>query len=326
MSSVSPLSTSPPPQIVLLGSPFWIFVSRVFPIVFIAIGTIGNLVVMTIFVAKKELRRSPNTTIMFVTSLIDIALLYTSLLWKWFTFLSYPGDAEVSGVFCKLRNWITTSLGLIESWYLLAVTLHRTWLVYRPLSSLGQSNTQRKSIIEVVCLMLIFFLISSHMLYGIEKGNQKNITRVFCFEKNSPYLPFYVTWVKIIPYITFIVPTFLLLILDISLLYRLGFFCCKFSAKYRRSNNNATRNVTLIFAINIVYLVTTTPILFFKILNSESFNWYIVCNLLLYIRNTFGFLTYFTNVPFRRTVLSMYHKRFGGRHTTNRVNSELTVA
>ncbi|XP_029647684.1 neuropeptide CCHamide-2 receptor-like [Octopus sinensis] len=305
---------------------------KVFPLVYVVIGTLGNLFVMIIFLRNKDLRRSPNTIIMFFTSLIDIVLLYVSLLWKWYSYSDYPNEKKVGAVLCKFRQWIAVSFGMMEPWFLIVVTFQRTWLIYRPLSSLGQTKSQRRSILQVVGFMIFILLLNSHLLYDSDKGNQMNIKRFICCDLNSPYLPIYIEWLKIQAVSTFILPTFLILILDVSLLYRLGFFCCASSAKYRRGNNNpnsvaasATRNLTLIFAINIVYLVTSIPTAIFSISGSQDLDFNIVCNILLYIRNTFGFLTYLTNSLFRKTVSSMFSKRFSvccRRNSNNTITPE----
>ena len=312
------------------GVTFW----KVFPVLFIVLGTIGNI--LSIFIlCRKNIRKSTCAFYLIVLAVSDLVVLYSGLLRQWINTTFHADIRQVSDGMCKFNTWLVYMSLDFSAWILVAVTAERVALVWFPHSA--KSKCTKRSAAWIIGSILLFLMgINGHILYGLHlvTTSVNGTTIDTCTFISDDYEYFFDNaW----PWI------------DFSIFCGLPFSCLLTGniliiTKVISSQRSTRRQISpqdpksqggsqkspvssmsiMLFTLNSVFLLCTTPVSIYLIGYSYwhrgataydkavlSFSWAFV-NFLMYLNNTFNFFLYcLSGTRFRNEVKCVFLKMIG---------------
>jgi hypothetical protein len=261
---------------------------RIYPILFIFVGTVGNLLSVYV-VLRSKLRRHSTFIYLAFLSVIDLTVLYTFcvnfILHAWFNI----DLQQVSLVACKIYSFSIYFFPQTSAWILTAVSIDRVFALTR---GIRKTRKIRLTYFILISIFLILFLLniqflfynntyqlsqelnnlsSTHIIYRIVDTDM-DINVVQCSSENSEeYKEFYQNiWVYIDAIVNVYLPFTLMFlcstILFVSVLRTMG-----------DANNSNKRLVarnlsTMLLSINTMFVLLTGPIVFYLMFEKQTFS------------------------------------------------------
>ena len=322
-----------------------VLIWKVVPPILIVVGTLGNILSILVL-TRRSLRKS--TTALYLTFLAfsDLCVLYTGLLRQWLIYLFEYDVRHVSTAGCKIHIWLLYTSLDFSAWIIIAVTLERVISAWCPHSA--KTKCSRKYATALVIAILIFLLgLNLHLLYGMvhkvqfDASTNATITGK-CIGINDTYADFFnLTWPWIDLCAFCLIPFSVIVVGNGCILFKVIKSQRKIQARIvpsintgetrtsRRHNPKHSSMTTMLFTLNMVFLITTSPVSIYNIgyihWQSDSSNqtyasldlWWAIVNMLMYANNSLNFLLYFlSGTCFRQEVKRMFCSRFGQRTQT----------
>ena len=217
----------------------WIW--KIMPIVLLVLGTVGNVITITVLLRVK-LRRISSTVYLIALAINDLVVLYFGLLRQWiwknhlFDLRPYLG--------CGFHTWIVYTSVAYSSWILVALTTERLVAVKFPVYA--RNGFSRKS--EMIVLSVLLVIISGtniHLIFTLKDSeyilisNTTNttisfLTCEFISDSSSHVMRHIWPWVDLC--LTSLVP--LILIVLGNLIIGISLYLRKLSWKTSRSKDS----------------------------------------------------------------------------------------
>lgn len=183
----------------------WTFI----PPVAIVVGTVGNILAFAAVTNRFTNKRS-FTIYLAALAVIDTLILYNFPLAMWLRYVFGVSVEQTSTVFCKLLGFTSYLFPQISSWFVVALTVERTFCSYFPIKS--RILCRPKTGLAVVGIIVgVLVVLNSHMLYGMELLYFENFTA--CAFVSDRYADFFFgafVWIDFLVY--FLVPITIILI------------------------------------------------------------------------------------------------------------------
>jgi len=259
---------------------------RFYPILFICVGTVGNLLSVYV-VLRSKLRRHSTFIYLAFLSIVDLIVLYTFcvnfILHAWFNI----DLQQVSLIACKIFSFSIYFFPQASAWILTAVSIDRVFALTR---SIRKTRNIRLTYFVLLTIFLILFLLNiqflfynntykfTHEIYNSSSTNMiyqivdtdMDINIVHCSSENSDeYKEFYENiWVYIDAIVNVYLPFILMFlcsaIIFISVLRTMG-----------NANNSNKRLVarslsTMLLSINTMFVLLTAPIVLYLMFEKQT--------------------------------------------------------
>ncbi|CAF1064752.1 unnamed protein product [Rotaria sordida] len=262
---------------------------RIYPIVFIFIGTVGNLLSVYV-VLRSKLRRHSTFIYLAFLSIIDLTVLYTFcvnfILHAWFNI----DLQEVSLIACKIFSFSIYFFPQTSAWILTAVSIDRVFALNR---GIRKTHKIRSTYFILGIIFLILFLLNIQFLFYNntykflqEKINNNSTTNIIyrivdtdmdinvvqCSSENSDkYKEFYENiWVYIDAIVNVYLP-FTLMFLCSTLIF------INVLRTMSNANNSNKRLVArslsiMLLSINTMFVLLTGPIVLYLMFEKRTFS------------------------------------------------------
>lgn len=259
---------------------------RIYPILFLFVGTIGNLLSVYV-VLRSKLRRHSTFIYLAFLSIVDLIVLYTFsinfIFHSWFNI-----DLQhVSLLTCKIYSFSIYFFPQASAWILTAVSIDR---VLALTGGIRKTRNIRLTYISIFTIFLILFFLNIQFLFynntyqfrEVYDYNKKNIYRIVdtdmdinvvqcSSEYSDEYNGFYQNiWVYIDAFVNVYLPfLFMFLcstIIFLSVLRTMG-----------NANNTNKRLVarslsTMLLSINTMFVLLTAPIVIYLMFEKRQFS------------------------------------------------------
>ncbi len=279
---------------------------RIYPILFMCVGTAGNLLSVYV-VLRSKLRRHSTFIYLAFLSIIDLAVLYTFcvnfILHAWFNI----DLQQVSLIACKIYSFSVYYFPQTSAWILTAVSIDRVFALTR---SVRKTRKTRQTYTILIFIFLILFLLNIQFLFYdntyvlyLQKQELKDLdflnhTNEFLFPLSTPiyrivdtdmdinvvqcsteysdeYQQFYRdVWVYIDAIVNVYLPFTLMFlcstIIFLSVLRTMG-------DAHNSNKRLVARNLsTMLLSINAMFVLLTAPIVFYlmfekRMISSRSY-------------------------------------------------------
>jgi hypothetical protein len=134
---------------------------RIYPILFMFVGTAGNLLSVYV-VLRSKLRRHSTFIYLAFLSIIDLAVLYTFcvnfILHAWFNI----DLQQVSLIACKIYSFSIYYFPQTSAWILTAVSIDRVFALTR---SVRKTRKTRQTYTMLISIFLILFILNIQFLF-----------------------------------------------------------------------------------------------------------------------------------------------------------------
>ncbi|CAF0769010.1 unnamed protein product [Adineta ricciae] len=261
---------------------------RIYPILFIFVGTVGNLLSVYV-VLRSKLRRHSTFIYLAFLSIVDLIVLYTFcvnfILHAWFNI----DLQQVSLIACKIFSFSIYFFPQASAWILTAVSIDRVCALTRGIRK--TRNIRLTYFILLVIFLILFLLNVQFLFYNNTYKNAQSIADspstssfypivdtdmdiniVHCSSENSDqYKEFYINiWVYIDAIVNVYLPFILMFlcsaIIFISVLRTMG-----------NANNSNKRLVarslsTMLLSINTMFVLLTGPIVIYLMFEKQTFS------------------------------------------------------
>ena len=268
-------------------------------LIILLIGTVGNIMSL-IVLSRKKLRQKNIGVYLIALCVSDLLVLYIALFAYLLAFTSIYGE-NYEKVNCHIMRFFRILSIECSSWITVAITVQRTFAVYRPLSTYLSSSSRYATPIKVLSLMFVVLAVicaiyTSSFSYEntICKGPHK-LVRLFLFSLIYSFLP-----------------AVILIVCNVAIVLKV----------YRRPVvgqtphlvANSAQTIRLVLAINIMFLICTLPSsILFTFANSmvvESKIITLILKIILSVNNAFNFVLYIvTSQSFREEIKFMCKSR-----------------
>lgn len=314
-----------------------ILIWKVVPPILILLGTVGNSLSILVL-TRKSIRSSTTALYLTVLAFSDLLVLYSGLLRQWIRFLFNEDVRHVSQFGCKLNIWLVYSSLDFSAWILIAVTLERVISAWLPHNA--KTVCTRKSAAAFLISIGVFVLVlNSHLLYGMVFKTSYGITGEVelrkCVEIDDDYAVFFnKTWPWIdlcafcaIPFTVIVIGNCLILFKVIKsqrktksrIVPTIQNGTTPISSSSGHSGSKQSSMTAMLFTLNVVFLVTTSPVSIYNIgytnwikgADLQKFAeldlWWAIVNMFMYTNNSLNFLLYcLSGTRFRREVVRIF--------------------
>ncbi|XP_071171015.1 kappa-type opioid receptor-like [Mytilus edulis] len=294
-----------------------IYIWKILPPILIILGTTGNILSI-IVLRRKNIQKSVCSIYLIVLSISDLFVLYTGLLRQWISVVFGVDIRNFGSNICKLHTYIVYFSLDFTSWILMAVTVQRVFLVCFPQKTKTKC-TKREPGISLVAIAAFLLLINSHILYGY--GDKESVVNGTvkvekCSFMTDEYNQFWnSTWASIdlalfcgIPFCCLLIGNVLIFVKVLSIKRAVKRQVAPSTSTHGSRNNQKDSKLSsmsvMLFTLNSVFLVSTTPISIYMIGNATwekelvgrdyavlEMMWAIV-NIFMYLNNSMNFLLY----------------------------------
>ena len=257
---------------------------RVYPILFILVGTVGNLLSVYV-VLRSKLRRHSTFIYLAFLSIVDLIVLYTFcvnfILHAWFDI----DLQQVSLVACKIFSFSIYFFPQMSAWILTAVSLDRVFALTRGVRKTKKIRLTYSVLFSIFIILFLlniqfFFYDNSYQIDSIIETTTIKVYRivdtdmdinvVHCSsENNKKYKEFYENiWVYIDAIVNVYLPFTLMFlcstIIFLSVLRTMG-----------NANNTNKRLIarnlsTMLLSINAMFVLLTGPIVFYLMFEKQT--------------------------------------------------------
>ena len=272
------------------------------------LGTVGNCLSILVL-TRQKIRKSTTAAYLVVLAISDLFVLYTGLLRRWISAVFDLDIRHLHPAVCKIHMWLVYSSLDYSAWILIAVTFERVVLVWFPHSA--KRRCSRRSAFGVLLAIAVFLLVfNAHLLFGNGNFNETK-NNVTTMKKCSFIDPgysnfFYNIWPWMDLSVFCIIPFFSLLVGNLLIVFKFVRGRQKIgpSSRIERTNQKRFSSMTrMLFTLNTVFLICTVPVSIYLIGYNDwekggdhakaiSSLFWSLCNLLMYVNNTFNFLFY----------------------------------
>jgi hypothetical protein len=257
---------------------------RIYPILFLIVGTVGNLLSVYV-VLRSKLRRYSTFIYLAFLSVVDLIVLYTFsinfIFHAWFNI----DLQQVSLIACKIYSFSIYYFPQTSAWILTAVSIDRVFALTR---GIRKTRKTRLTYLIVALIFLTLFLLNVQFLFYTntyqltDDMNNRNIYRIVdtdmdinviqCSSENiEEYKDFYQNiWVYIDAIVNVYLPFTLMFlcsaIIFLSVLKTMG-----------NANNSNKRLVarslsTMLLSINVMFVLLTAPIVIYLMVEKRTFS------------------------------------------------------
>jgi hypothetical protein len=255
---------------------------RIYPILFLIVGTIGNLLSVYV-VLRSKLRRHSTFIYLAFLSIIDLIVVYTFsinfIFHAWFNI----DLQQVSLITCKIYSFSIYFFPQTSAWILTAVSIDRVFALTR---GIRRTRKIRLTYFILLIIFLILFLLNMQFLFYnntykfTEEMNEKIIYRIVdtdmdinviqCSSENSDeYKEFYENiWVYIDAIVNVYLP-FTLMFLCSAIIFH------NVLRTMGNANNSKKRLVarnlsTMLLSINTMFVLLTGPIVIYLMFEKQT--------------------------------------------------------
>jgi hypothetical protein len=257
---------------------------RIYPILFLFVGTVGNLLSVYV-VLRSKLRRYSTFIYLAFLSIIDLIVLYTFsinfILHAWFNI-----DLQhVSLIACKIYSFSIYFFPQTSAWILTAVSIDRVVALTR---GIRKTRKTRLTYFILFIIFLTLFLLNVQFLFYnntyqlTDETTDPNIYRIVdtdmdinvvqCSSENlDEYKEFYQNiWVYIDAIVNVYLP-FTLMFLCSTIIFR------SVLRTMGNANNSNKRLVarslsTMLLSINVMFVLLTAPIVIYLMVEKRTFS------------------------------------------------------
>lgn len=246
---------------------YWLW--RIFPVTLIIIGTFGNSLNIVVLSRKQMRNFSTNIYVLFL-AITELAVLWIYVVPETiFSITGYQID-YMSPVSCRIRMWLSLTVGAFSPWILVLLTLERTLLTRFPVFSRNKLTPRNAVIASALCFVIIA-LVNGHVIFGfrfidIPAVNNSTVFHPQCSFSSLEYGNFFVnSWSVIFLIIHNLVPaTFILIgnfnIAGVILLQRKRLARVNPAPSTSDADNIRKKSSTkILFIISGFFIITLTP-------------------------------------------------------------------
>lgn len=294
-------------------------------------GSMGN-VLSIIIMSKRRFMNSPSTVFLLALAVADLCVLYVGLLRQWVKYTFDVDIRDLSPITCKVHWWLMYTVADIAVWILPAITVERLIATICPLKS-KIICTRTKTKIAIVFIVVVPFLVNSHLLYGFGQVviEMENATIVLpCIPLTDSYANFFGkvwTWIDLCKFS--LIPFAILSTGNICIVYKLIKSSRKFKSRVFPTQNNQqstsdknkkTSSMSmLLVGLNFMFIFCTLPVCVYFI--GEPYwvpkhiprrvqlqdPWWAVVNIFMYTNSSCNFFLYcLTGSRFRNEVKKIF--------------------
>jgi hypothetical protein len=307
------------------------FIQEKISILWLLLGTIGNLLSLLVLLRRK-MRIHSTFTYLMLLSICDTLVLYLGLLRD---FLVYKYDFNInSKIICKLHVFSFYFVLHMASWLLVAVNIDR--LIASSFLSFSKIwCTPNKALMVTLIIAFILALINGHFLYYVDAKPQKTTTNFTIDDTTEPVNPFVYsqcivdkkayklynfffqnifTWIDTTTQV--ILPFIIMIICNCNIIYKVLLTNKKTKGKNLKRLRKIKGMCVMILTVSILFFILELPVLIFICLmqgelipkNSSCNEFlFIVTNLMMYTNHVINFVSYcMTGTKFRRELIRMF--------------------
>ncbi|XP_053395768.1 neuromedin-U receptor 2-like [Mercenaria mercenaria] len=307
------------------------------PPIFIALGTMGNLLTIVVLMRSKS-RVSSTAIYLSALAVSDLLVLWTGLLRQWINYMFDIDVRHLSVAGCKIHIFTVYFATQCSSWLLVAVTSERFVGVWLP-HKVKRGCTPRIAIVTISVIVGCLMLLNVHWLYGmgVKVIVYNNVTYEFkcnsIYDHYYDFLGFKWPWIDLCFFS--LGPFTVLLIGNISIIVRVLISKHKTRTQIAplnggvgaKKSDKTSQLTAMLVVLNVVFFVCTIPISIYLIgephwlKTLETYHdlavlrlWWAIVNTFMYLNNTINFILYFlSGSRFRQEVKSLF---CGGRART----------
>jgi hypothetical protein len=260
---------------------------RIYPILFLFVGTIGNLLSVYV-VLRSKLRRHSTFIYLAFLSIVDLIVLYTFsinfILHAWFDI----DLQQVSLLACKIYSFSIYFFPQASAWILTAVSIDRVFALTR---GIRKTHKTRFTYLILVLIFLILFLLNMQFLFYnntykfTQDTNHDNNTIIYRIvdtdmdinviqcssENNDKYKEFYQNiWVYVDAIVNVYLP-FTLMFLCSTVIF-LSVFRTMGNAHNSKKRLVARSLSTMLLSINTMFVLLTGPIVIYLMFEKQTFS------------------------------------------------------
>jgi hypothetical protein len=251
-------------------------------IVFIAIGVLGNVVSLVIFIMESSWERAACTYLSYLAT-TDIGCLYFQLQHWMFqgVFLLTNGERSyfwrTMDFACKINNFAYFSYLFLSSWLIIAYSVERCVAVTAPLEmnqlfTPGRRKVGLAVLVVVVVPLFIFDATHSELVNIPGPGNRLQCRMVK--EKHPAWESFFFTMKNVI--IIYVLPVMLILFINSVILFQIlrsqnEAVTSGMTSKNRTKSKSRDMKATIsLLGISAMYLITMSPSAVFMLMFAYS--------------------------------------------------------
>ena len=272
------------------------------------LGTAGNCLSILVL-TRQKIRKSTTAIYLVVLAISDLFVLYTGLLRRWISVVFDLDIRHLHPVVCKIHAWLVYSSLDYSAWILIAVTFERVVLVWFPHSAKRRCS-RRSAFVVLLAIAAFLLLFNVHFLFSTGHVYE-TIDNVTTMEKchfidHSYFYFFHNIWpwldlsaFCIIPFSCLLAGNLLIVFKFLRKRQKIGP-----SLRIKRTDQKRFSSMTrMLFTINTAFLICTMPVSIFLVgykdwerggdhAKAISSLFWSLCNILMYVNNTFNFLFY----------------------------------
>ncbi len=224
--------------------------------VFIAIGTMGNLLSATVMLRQK-LRKRTTSLYLFVLAVVDTVVLYTGLMEQWIRKLFGIAILNANIVTCLSFRFVVCLAIDVEAWILVCVAVERMVAVFWPHKA-NQMFTRAFAVRQIAIIGVILAVPNSHFYWTFTLVNGRCIPKDGYKHLIGTIFP----WIDLC--LACLIPFLIMLVANSSI-----------AAKLIRANHvrktklnvgkdkKLTSMTAILFSITATFLLTTAPVTVF---------------------------------------------------------------
>ena len=243
---------------------YWIW--RTIPIVYLAVGTCGNLLNITIL-SRARMRRQTMSVYLTALAISDLLFLWTAVLPRIIEKINGTHLSDMFPyVFCQTLPWINHVTGGYSVWLLAAMSFERM-LMTKYIIFARTRLTIRNAIIWTCILFVICVFLPLHIFFGYEVQTTRGC------QWNEHYGEFYgTTWPVMVLVLLNIIPMIIIIVGNAGILINVVQQKRNLrridphSAHTNVHGNNKFKPMTkMLFIISLFFILTTLPFTLFQI-------------------------------------------------------------
>ena len=298
-------------------------------ILWIILGTIGNLLSFFVFVRRKMRVHSAFTYLMLL-SMCDTLVIYIGLLRD---YLVYVHDVNINNdFFCKIHVFSFYFLLHMASWLLVAVNIDR-FIATSFLHFSKSWCTPRRAFSITILLVFVLVFIDGHLLVYVESLQYLNQTKnesatainpfvyKMCIINKNKFKLYNDFFQNIFPWIDtstqVIIPFIIMIICNCNIIYKVLLANKKTNSKNIKRLRKIRGMCIMILTVSVLFIILELPVLIVICLIQGG--WikeeskcneflFIVTSLMMYTNHIINFVSYaMTGTQFRRELLLMLY-------------------
>ena len=234
-------------------------VSKFMSIFIVVVGTVGNFLTLRV-TTSRQFVRSSFTVYLTALAFVDIIVLW---IWPFKYWLFDVFGVDLDGwniVVCKLITFLTYCGQDATSWLVVALTAERFFCTYYPIKVKTICCT-KNGLIVVSILLVLIFLINTHILYGFTSV-ETYTNETVCGIEDEIYETFfshYFSWIDNL--VLFLLPAIIIIICNVATVTRLIRTAERSHSSASEANRARKRQAMIItFCVSSAFILLVGPL------------------------------------------------------------------